>query len=234
MTSTDIFIRLLLAVIVGGAIGYEREYKNRPAGFRTHILVCVGATVVSLIQMEMIHDVMGLIATNPALAEAMKIDMGRLGAAVISGIGFLGAGTILQTKGSVKGLTTAASLWMVACVGLAIGMGYYLIGLVTGLIIVIVLVFLGKIQEKLFHSIGVMKLEVGYKNRVKAIGFLEDYFEKFNIHVLNLEFALEKEDDQRLCVYSLNLPKSIKPEKVLRDISMNDLVISARIVRGPE
>lgn len=234
MTSTDIFIRLLLAVIVGGAIGYEREYKNRPAGFRTHILVCVGATVVSLIQMEMIHDVMGLIGTNPALAEAMKIDMGRLGAAVISGIGFLGAGTILQTKGSVKGLTTAASLWMVACVGLAIGMGYYLIGLVTGLIIVVVLLFLGKIQEKLFHSIGVMKLEVGYKNRVKAIGFLEDYFEKFNIHVLNLEFALEKEDDQRLCVYSLNLPKSMKPEKVLRDISMNDLVISARIVRGPE
>lgn len=234
MTSTDILIRLLLAVIVGGAIGYEREYKNRPAGFRTHILVCVGATVVSLIQMEMIHDVMGLINANPALAEAMKIDMGRLGAAVISGIGFLGAGTILQTKGSVKGLTTAASLWMVACVGLAIGMGYYLIGLVTGLIIVVVLLFLGKVQEKLFHSIGVMKLEVGYKNRVKAIGFLEDYFEKFNIHVLNLEFALEKEDDQRLCVYSLNLPKSMKPEKVLRDISMNELVISARIVRGPE
>lgn len=234
MTSTDILIRLLLAVLVGGAIGYEREYKNRPAGFRTHILVCVGATVVSLIQMEMIHDVMGLIATNPSLAEAMKIDMGRLGAAVISGIGFLGAGTILQTKGSVKGLTTAASLWMVACVGLAIGMGYYLIGLVTGLIIVIVLLFLGKIQEKLFHSIGVMKLEVGYKNRVKSIGFLEDYFEKNNIHVLNLEFALEKDDEQRLCVYSLNLPKSLKPEKVLRDISMNDTVLSARIVRGPE
>ena len=234
MTTTDILIRLLLAVIIGGAIGYEREYKNRPAGFRTHILVCVGATVVSLIQMEMVHDVMALVGTNPVLAESMKIDIGRLGAAVISGIGFLGAGTILQTKGSVKGLTTAASLWMVACVGLAIGMGYYLIGLVTGLIIVIVLVFLGKVQEKLFHSIGVMKLEVGYKNRVKTIGFLEDYFEKFNIHVLNLEFALEKDDDQRLCVYSLNLPKSILPEKVLRDISMNDSVLSARIVRGPE
>lgn len=234
MTSSDILIRLLLAVIVGGAIGYEREYKNRPAGFRTHILVCVGATVVSLIQMEMIHDVMALIGTNPALAEALKIDMGRLGAAVISGIGFLGAGTILQTKGSVKGLTTAASLWMVASVGLAIGMGYYLIGLVTGLIIVIVLLFLGKVQERLFHSIGVMKLEVGYKNRVKSIGFLEDYFEKYNIHVLNLEFALEKDDDHRLCIYSLNLPKSLTPEKVLRDISMNDTVLSARIIRNPE
>lgn len=127
----EIVIRLILAVIVGGLIGYEREFKNRPAGFRTHILVCVGSAVISMIQVLAIEDTKSIILANPEMINVIKADMGRLGAQVISGVGFLGAGTIIHEKGSVKGLTTAATIWTVACIGLAVGMGYYFLSVVS-------------------------------------------------------------------------------------------------------
>ncbi len=86
--------RLIVGVIVGGLVGYEREFKNSPAGFRTHILVCLGATIISLITEYDIQKMM-IIAQNPMYAEVIKVDIARLGAQVISGVGFLGAGTIL-------------------------------------------------------------------------------------------------------------------------------------------
>ena len=111
----EILVRLLLAVLLGGFIGYEREHTNRPAGFRTHILVCAGAALV--------------MATSEYLVRRYSIsavDPARLGAQVISGIGFLGAGTIIRDGVNVRGLTTAASLWAVSCVGIAVGCGFYL------------------------------------------------------------------------------------------------------------
>ena len=125
MLAYEVAIRLVLAVVVGGLIGYEREAKNRPAGFRTHILVCLGAAVTSMIQLYSIQDTTNLILQHPELQNVLKADIGRLGAQVITGVGFLGAGTIIHEKGSVKGLTTAASIWTVACIGLAVGFGYY-------------------------------------------------------------------------------------------------------------
>jgi putative Mg2+ transporter-C (MgtC) family protein len=88
MSYIEVIIRLLLAIIIGGAIGYEREYKNMPAGFRTNILVCVGAAVVSMIQIQSIADITKMVQNSPALQNVMKADIGRLGAQVISGIGF--------------------------------------------------------------------------------------------------------------------------------------------------
>lgn len=120
-----IFIKLSLAMLCGGVLGLERGKKNRPAGFRTYMLVCVGATLVML--------------TNQFLCEMYGTgDPARLGAQVISGIGFLGAGTIIVTgRNRVKGLTTAAGLWADACVGLAIGVGFY-----SGAVIGCILIFL--------------------------------------------------------------------------------------------
>jgi len=108
-------IRLGLACILGGIVGYEREHMQQPAGFRTHILVCVGAAL-AMITSEFIFR---------KYAGQTNIDPARLGAQVISGIGFLGAGTIIREGFNVRGLTTAASLWAVACVGLAVGIGFY-------------------------------------------------------------------------------------------------------------
>jgi len=126
--------RLLLAVLIGGVIGYEREHKNRPAGLRTHVLVCVGAALVMVTS-----EYMSLRFMN-------DVDVARLGAQVISGIGFLGAGTIIRHGNNVKGLTTAASLWAVACVGLAAGIGFYLGAIVAAVIIYITLNLLKKVE----------------------------------------------------------------------------------------
>lgn len=123
----DSFFKLGLAAILGGIIGYEREHSHRPAGFRTHILVSVGAALVML--------------TSVYIAEerGLTTDVTRLSAQVISGIGFLGAGTILREGFSVKGLTTAASLWAVSCIGIAVGSGFVIGALVSTLVIYLTL-----------------------------------------------------------------------------------------------
>ena len=116
----EILARLLISTVLGGIIGIEREASNRPAGFRTHILVSVGSTLIMLVSMYAIPQ--------PA-------DRARIAAQVVSGIGFLGAGTILRTGNHIRGLTTAASLWVCAGIGLAIGSGYYFGGVVTAMIV---------------------------------------------------------------------------------------------------
>ena len=125
----DAIVKMALAVFFSGVIGYEREHSHRPAGFRTHILVAVGSTLVMMTSEYVFQEYIGLGTFDPT----------RLGAQVISGIGFLGAGTILREGFSVKGLTTAASLWAVSCIGLAVGAGYYIGALVTTLVIYLTL-----------------------------------------------------------------------------------------------
>lgn len=127
--AVDAVFKMALAVFFSGVIGYEREHSHRPAGFRTHILVAVGSALVMMTSGYVFREYEGLGTFDPT----------RLGAQVISGIGFLGAGTILREGFSVKGLTTAASLWAVSCIGLAVGAGYYIGALVTTLVIYLTL-----------------------------------------------------------------------------------------------
>lgn len=139
----SICLRLLCAMFVGALIGIEREYTHRPAGLRTHILVALGACVVSITG-EMIFHHYGALGANP--------DPARLSAQVITGVGFLGAGTIMKEGASVKGLTTAASVWAVACLGIAAGFGYYFLALAGMLFTFITLTFLETIQRKLLQN----------------------------------------------------------------------------------
>ena len=127
----EIILRLGLSMVLGGAIGFERQYKSRPAGLRTHILVCMGACVIALIQVEIASGAMRDALNHPDLAGVIRSDEARLIAQVVSGVGFLGAGTIIVTKRSVTGLTTAASLWAIAGLGIAIGMGFYAISITS-------------------------------------------------------------------------------------------------------
>ena len=129
----SVLVRLVLAVVCGGAIGIEREHKRRPAGFRTHILICLGAAMTTM--------------TSEFLFLNMHLytDIARLGAQVIAGIGFIGAGTIIVTKRrQVKGLTTAAGLWTCAVIGLATGAGYYEAAVVVTAAILIAAIFFSK------------------------------------------------------------------------------------------
>lgn len=134
----DSAFKLVLAAVCGGFIGYERQHSHRPAGFRTHILVAVGAALV-MITSSFLTD---------QYQEVMQIDPTRMSAQVISGIGFLGAGTILREGFSVKGLTTAASLWAVSCVGIAVGSGFYVGALIATVVIYLTLNLLKRISAR--------------------------------------------------------------------------------------
>lgn len=136
--TVDAVIKMVLTVFFSGLIGYEREHSHRPAGFRTHILVAVGSALVMMTSKFVFLEYEGVVNVDPT----------RLGAQVISGIGFLGAGTILREGFSVKGLTTAASLWTVSCIGLAVGAGYYLGALIATLFIYITLNSLKRVVAK--------------------------------------------------------------------------------------
>ena len=125
---------LFLAVLLGGAIGWEREYAGKPAGLRTNILICMAATLLT--------DLSVLVAASSSVG-----DPGRIAAQIVTGMGFLGAGTIIQSRGNVTGLTTAATLWIVAAIGMAIGFGALVEAVGTTLLVLIALVPLRKVEE---------------------------------------------------------------------------------------
>ena len=137
ISNSEVILRLVLAVLLSGLVGLEREVKGRAAGLRTHMLVCVGSCLMTLTGIY-------LMDYYPKVA----IDPTRIAAQVISGIGFLGAGTIIQFRDSVRGLTTAASVWTAAGIGLAVGSGFY-VGAVaaTGLVLV-VLLMLHRLEDR--------------------------------------------------------------------------------------
>ncbi len=166
----SVTIRLFLAVVFGGIIGLERGATKHPAGFRTHILVCVGAALAML--------------TNEYIFETMTdiADPSRMGAQVITGVGFLGVGTILVTGGQkIRGLTTAAGLWASACIGLALGIGFYSGAIVAGVLVFAVLKFLRGIENYFYELSRIMDLYVEldsleklkeFQNYVKEQGIL--------------------------------------------------------------
>lgn len=129
----DLVLRLVIAAIMGGLIGYERERAEKPAGFRTHLLVCVGAALFTIVS---VHGF------------GMLSDPARVAAGVVVGIGFLGAGTILRGGQGITGLTTAASIWAVSAIGLAVGVGLYLPAIATAVIILIALLSTRKQQSR--------------------------------------------------------------------------------------
>lgn len=144
----SVVVRLALAMLLGGCIGLERGRKRRPAGFRTYMLVCLGAALTVLLSLYEFTMVTG--PWSDICAEiGIKTDVSRFGAQVINGIGFLGAGAILREGFTVRGLTTAASVWVVACLGLSVGMGYYVLTAVGTVIAFVTLVAFDGIQEKI-------------------------------------------------------------------------------------
>ncbi|MGH4118550.1 MgtC/SapB family protein [Clostridium sp.] len=235
MLAYEVAIRLVLAVVVGGLIGYERESKNRPAGFRTHILVCLGAAITSMIQLYSIQDAVNIILLHPELQNALKADIGRLGASVITGVGFLGAGTIMHEKGSIKGLTTAASIWTVASIGLAVGLGYYTLTVLSTISVFIVLVFLKNIEGKIFKNTKIIKIEIQYGNKKNMVEKLEQYFDGMGIKVKNIEFLIDDEDEDENLHYSTTMytvlaKKHIRSSEVVQKLCILEDIYKATIL----
>ena len=139
-----LLVKLLLATLLGGAIGFEREIAGKPAGLRTNILICVGAALFT-------HLSIGIAQIGFTPDGRPYGDTTRIAAQIVSGIGFLGAGAILHAHGAVVGLTTAATIWVVAAVGAAVGAGAYVEGVGTSVLIILVLVGLRPVERKLLN-----------------------------------------------------------------------------------
>jgi len=172
ITNVEIAARLVLALILGGIVGLERESHGRPAGFRTHILVSVGSALL-------------MVVSAYAFPEG---DPGRIAAQVVSGIGFLGAGTIMREGANIRGLTTAASLWTVAGIGLTVGAGFYFAAVLGTILVVLTLVVLNQLEWRYItakHEALTMVIQdtPGQLARVFAV------LAKFDVDVKNVELS---------------------------------------------
>lgn len=223
-----IFIRLVLSMLMGGLVGYEREHKNRPAGIRTHMLVCVGATLIALIQQAVSEEAFHLATLYPELKDLVKVDQARLIAQVVSGIGFLGAGTIMITRQRVQGLTTAATLWVSAAVGLGVGMGYFKVA-IPGFISIMVSLSLIK---KVIKIPKVRNLEIQYIHRVETKEFINNYFEKHNIEIEDVTFEVRLVNGERVYrnTFNIDLPRLLSYTDVIEELSMYTNIQQIRLI----
>lgn len=209
LNTLEILLKIFLACVLGGIIGLERESVNRPAGFRTHILVSVGATVVMITNIELVSQMIQIVDVQP----------GRFGAAVISGIGFLGAGTIIKNKNTVKGLTTAASLWSTACIGLALGSGLYTIALAATFFVFLTLEFFPKIEGKLSSS-KYSKIKITTINSVGQLSRISQSFEKLHVNVLGIKTEHDVDDDDEIIIlFKVKCPDKNKKTKIIEHLT---------------
>ena len=186
LTVDVVFLRLLLAVIFGGIVGIERERNNKPAGFRTYILVCFGAAIVSIVQDQLRINIFNFEKNFPDLASFMKSDLGRLGAQVISGIGFLGAGSIIKEKGEVEGLTTAAGIWATGCAGLGIGWGFYNIAIVAIIFMLIIMTVLKKVETIFMKKSSNLIFEIEIDENSAVSEIISECYEVFIQKEINI------------------------------------------------
>ncbi len=208
-------VRILLAVVCGGVIGIERERKHRPAGFRTHILICLGAAMTTLTSQYLVLEL------------GLNTDMARLGAQVIAGIGFIGAGTIIITKRrQVKGLTTAAGLWTAAIVGLCCGAGFYEGAVITTSVVIFAELVLARIEYLIVSHARATNLFVEYSESGN-LGSIIDAIKKSGGYIVDLEITKNIKEGKNPCaVFSLQTPRKISHEQLMTKIAHLNGVVS--------
>lgn len=213
-----ICFRVFLAILFGGIVGFEREKNNRPAGFRTHILVCLGATVVSMVEDQLRINLMILGGNGLTLA------VGRLGAQVISGIGFLGAGSIMKDKGeTIGGMTTAAGIWATACVGLCIGWGFHNIAIVSIIFIIIIMGSLKKVEAKLIRKSRLVCFEVKYKCEENLGSVMLECYEIFREKSIRIT-EIDKDIENARVIFKVSMKGRNNISEVIVSLSSNEHV----------
>ena len=178
-------VRLVIALLCGGIIGIERERKQRPAGFRTHILICIGAAMTTLTSQYIAFDLKA------------STDLARLGAQVIAGIGFIGAGTIIVTKRkNVKGLTTAAGIWVSAAIGMVVGAGLYSLAVIATVCVLFVLSLLEVYEQKVNFAWATKVVRVELKGVIKSSQEYISVFEQCGMHVNDTYLKFDYSNDR--------------------------------------
>lgn len=213
--STQVIIRLAAAFILGGLIGLERELHGRAAGLRTHILVCLGSALIMLTSMHIFHLYSKVAQTDPA----------RIAAGVVTGIGFLGAGTILRFRASVRGLTTAASLWATAGIGLAIGSGFYTGAFAASALMLFALFFLTKLEKALVRKDWYKILLVQTKGHARQMQDIRAVLSQYKAEIRDLE--INKKENSKDVVVELTL-------KLLTDRQDDHIISEIMRIEGVE
>ncbi|MEG1310705.1 MAG: MgtC/SapB family protein [Romboutsia sp.] len=215
ISNIEIIIRLLIALIIGGLTGLEREKSHQFAGFRTHILVAVGSCITSIASLSLFFQYNGY--------SNISLDPARLTAQVLSGIGFLGAGAILKTSNGIRGLTTAAGIWVTACIGITVGYGYYVLSISAWLFVMVTLYILKNIDKILFKKKQtIFNVKV---NNINMVSVLYSKFEKSQIDVKNIDI----EDDEEQCwklSFFIVYDRRIIMEELVKELNMSKNIIS--------
>lgn len=208
LNNVELFLRIIISVICGGIIGFERSKRQKEAGLRTHIIVAIGSTLIMIISKYGCLDIFTTYGIN--------VDSTRIASNIVTGVGFLGAGVIFVRGASIKGLTTAAGIWTTAGVGMAIGTGMYAIGIYSTLVIMLVQYALHKWSPlSSSETLTTNEISVTVENTENSLNNLIKYFEENNIYVH--DFAITKNNDNK----SLTLKLSVR---MVRDVSIEEAI----------
>ena len=175
----ELLVQLLLAVLLGGAIGIERELKGKPAGLRTNVLICIAAVLFTTLSVRLSQG---------------RGDPGRLAAQILTGVGFIGAGTILHTRGAVTGLTSAATIWVVTAIGIALGSGAYVEALGATVLVMLVLAGLGRFEDLLARQTTTSRLIIHARPQPNALQDLESVIRVTGLEVVESTSRIENVD----------------------------------------
>ena len=219
LTFWDMCIRLIFATFCGGIIGVERGRKNRPAGFRTYILVCVGAALTMILSAY-------LVAMSAKWGRPVTTDFSRFGAQVINGIGFLGAGTIIITgKNQVKGMTTAAGLWASACLGLAIGAGFYIGAACACLLMILTVTVFAKIEFFITSKSRNITLYIEFDSTDNVTEICEQIKSR-GVRIFDVELIKPNQSGNKYpgAILVMRLPKKLTHTALVTEIAKVDSV----------
>ncbi|MBC6695509.1 MgtC/SapB family protein [Terrisporobacter mayombei] len=218
LQNKDIIMKLILAAVVGGFTGYEREKSNQFAGFRTHILVSVGACITSVIALELFNKYSSISTMDPA----------RLPAQVLSGIGFLGAGAILKNSNGIRGLTTAAGIWATACIGIAIGYGQYVLGITAWLLVMATLYIFKNIDKVISkRSQAILKATI---TNLDITSTVFNTIKASEIGIKNFQIVSRSNDIWEL-VFLIEYDKRIILEELINELKKINYVVNMECLR---
>lgn len=226
LSEMEIIFRIIAALIAGCIIGYERERKGKSAGFVTITLVCIGAASLAGIQ--------SLIVSSVSQGDSLiRVDPTRLIAQIVTGVGFLGAGSIIQQRGHVKGITTAATIWVSSSIGITFGMGFYILGTFMTLLTYFSILFLKKFEEKILLKKVKTSLYIEYFKENYFLDSIESYLDKRYIKILKLYVLDEYNDEgstiQRVEV-KLLIPRSVSKDEFIKHLYSFKEVLKIKVL----
>ncbi|MEG2066028.1 MAG: MgtC/SapB family protein [Tannerellaceae bacterium] len=201
-------IKLLISFVLGAIVGVERQFRRRDAGMRTFTLICMGSTAAMLISIWIPQSYPNFLNGDP----------GRIAAQVLTGIGFLGAGAIIQSHGSIHGLTTAACIWVMAVIGLAVGAGMYIPAIITTALTLFVLVSLEQLEKRMFLD-GVNKiLTINCSTATPDLKAIRKVLESRNIFIVSLSYEHNYEKNTSIITYKVNVKAQSSYSDLFREI----------------